>query len=300
MSMIVVSGSSNRELGQEIADLLGIEVALADIGVFPNGEKRVQIHGNLVGQNVILVQSFSEPADQYILEFLLLTDALERMGVRHINAVIPWMGYSLQDKVFRSGEPLSAKVVANLISQSYTKRVLLMDLHNQSIPGFFSVPTHLLSADSVFSEYVLDSFSKEKVVVASPDFGGLKRAREFSKAVDVPLVNIDKQRDLKTGAVTATSVHGDVENKIVVVFDDCIVGGGTVIETAKILKEKGAESVHFFATHGIFVNQSQVHIQESLVDSVLITNSIAHAELVPKIKSLSVAEIFAKTLRQWL
>ncbi|MBP9781211.1 ribose-phosphate pyrophosphokinase [Candidatus Woesebacteria bacterium] len=298
--MFVISGSSNPQLAIEIAQLMGLESVPVEIGVFPNGEKRIHIQKDVHGQNIVLVQSFSSPADEYIMEFLLLVDALERMGARHINAVIPWMGYSLQDKVFNNGQPLSAKVVADLVSQSYIKRVLLLDLHNQSIPGFYSVPTRQLSALELFAEHIKKTFDHEKLVIASPDFGGLKRAREFAKKLDLDLVNIDKQRDLRTGQVTATSVHGDVANKIVVLFDDCIVGGGTVVETAKLLKDQGAKSVHFLATHGIFVNESQNKIQQSEVDSVLVTNSIQHPTLVPKITELSVASLFVDSLKQWL
>ena len=298
--MFVISGSSNPQLAAEIAQLMGLESIPIEIGVFPNGEKRIQIEKDVHGQNIVLVQSFSSPADEFIMEFLLMADALERMGARHINAVIPWMGYSLQDKVFKNGEPLSAKVVADLVSQSYVKRVLLLDLHNMSIPGFFSVPTRQLSALELFAEHIDKTFEHAKLVVASPDFGGLKRAREFAKKLDVNLVNIDKQRDLHTGQVTATSVHGDVNNKIVIIFDDSVVSGGTVIETAKLLKEQGANSVHFLATHGLFVNDSQNKIQQSEVDSVLVSNSIQHASLVPKITELSVASLFAESLTHWL
>lgn len=298
--MFVISGSSNAQLSSEIAQLMGLELIPVEIGVFPNGEKRIHIQKDVHGQNIVLVQSFSVPTDEYIMEFLLLADALERMGARHINAVIPWMGYSLQDKLFDSGEPLSAKVVADLVSQSYVKRVLLLDLHNQSIPGFYSVPTRQLSALELFADHINQSFARDNLVVASPDFGGLKRAREFAKKLDVNLVNIDKQRDLHTGQVTATSVHGDVNDKTVILFDDCIVGGGTVVETAKLLKEKGATSVHFLASHGLFVNDSQNKIQQSQVDRVLVTNSIQHLTLVPKITELSVAGLFAESLKQWL
>jgi len=298
--MFVISGSSNPQLAAEIAQLMGLESVPVEIGVFPNGEKRINIQKDVHGQNIVLVQSFSTPADEFIMELLLLADALERMGARHINAVIPWMGYSLQDKVFKNGEPLSAKVVADLVSQSYIKRVLLLDLHNMSIPGFYSVPTRQLTALELFADHIKNTFELDRLVVASPDFGGLKRAREFAKKLDVNLVNIDKQRDLRTGQVTATSVHGDVKDKIVILFDDSVVSGGTVIETAKLLKDRGAKSVHFVATHGLFVNESQLKIQQSEVDSVLVTNSIQHDSLVPKITEISVASLFSESLTHWL
>lgn len=247
--MKLISGSANPLLGKKLADTLGIEQIDVEISRFSNGEKRVWIKGNgkIRGQNIILVQSFTQPVDEHIMEFLLLVDALERLGARHVNAIIPWLGYSIQDKVFREGEPLSAKVVADLISNSYIKRTFLLDLHNSSIPGFFSRPTHHLSAINLFAEYARQKFNLSDVVVTSPDFGGLKRARQFAQILDVPLSNIDKNRDLKTGEVTAIGLHGDVEGKQVLVFDDFINSGSTVIETDRILKENGAQSVHFFA-----------------------------------------------------
>lgn len=298
--MFVLAGSSSELLATKIATQLGATLVERDITTFANGEKRVRIKGNLQSHNVVLVQSLVDPVDQSIMELLLLTDALERMGVRHIAAVIPWLGYSLQDKVFREGEPLSAKVVADLVSNSYIKRVLLQDLHNNSIPGFFSVPTTLLSGLPLFTHYIESTWKANNIVVCSPDFGGLKRARELALQLDVELTNIDKIRDLKTGKVTATAVHGDIEGKTVLIFDDCIVGGGTVIESSKLLKEQGAQEVHFLAAHGLFTGDAQQRIAASPVDSVVITNSIHHPELAPKISQLSVAPLFAQELRRWM
>lgn len=272
----------------------------AEIRTFPNGEKYVRILDQVVGEDVVLVQSFNQPVDEHLIEFILLADALERGGAREVHAVIPWLGYSLQDKLFLSGEALSAKVCADLISNSYIKRVILLDLHNHSIPGFFSIPTQVLSSLELLAQQIEGSVDYSKLVVASPDFGGLKRAREFAKRLNAPLINIDKQRDLITGQVQATALHGDAHGKTVVVFDDCIVGGGTVAETAKVLKENGAESVTFVATHGLFVGDGQTIVQDSPVDSVLVTNSIKHDQLAAKITQISVADLFASSIKQWL
>lgn len=300
-SMKLISGSSNPELAKNIAAKMQIEHLEVDISHFANGEKRVWVTqpDQVRGQNIVLVQSFSNPTDEYIMEFLLIADALERMGARHVNAVIPWMGYSLQDKVFREGEPIAAKVVANLVSSAYIKRGFLFDLHNSSTPGFFSIPTQHLTAMSMFVEYVKSTFDVNECVVASPDFGGLKRARVFGEKLGVPLVNIDKHRDLHSGEVAATGLHGEVEGKVVLIFDDVINSGSTVIASADVLKQNGAKAVHFLATHGIFANQGEAKVQNSQIDSVVITNSIAHQGLPDKIKVLDCSQLFADAVGAW-
>lgn len=298
--MKLISGSSNPAFAKSLASALNVPMLETEISKFSNGEKRVRVLGEAKGQNIVLVQSFSQPVDEHIMETLLLIDALERLGCRHINVIIPWMGYSLQDKVFREGEPISAKVVADLISSAYAKRVYILDLHNTSIPGFFALPTHHLTAETLFAEYVEKTFSSEETIVASPDFGGLKRARHFAKNLGVDLVNVDKSRDLKTGKVSAVDLHGEVQGKIVLLFDDVIVSGGTVVEVAKLMKEKGAKQVHFFATHGLFANNAIDKLEASEVDSIVITNSIAQSKESTKIVSLDVATVFAEELRNWI
>ncbi len=267
--------------------------------MFANGEKRVWIKEKIDGQDVVLVQSFSDPVDANIIETLLIIDALERLGARDIHVVIPWLGYSLQDKVFRDGEPIAAKMIAKIISHSYVKRVYLVDLHNTSITGFFDVPTSHTTAMTLFAEYANSTLGNKNAVVASPDFGGMKRARQFATLLDVDLVNIDKTRNLKTGDVTAVGLHGDVGNKTVVVYDDIIVGGSTVTETAELLKQEGAKEVHFYSTHGLFVGNALQRITESPVDSVLITNSVAHEKLPARFKTLNLAPLLAQTLGEW-
>jgi len=298
--MKIISGSANPNLAARLAETLKLPLIRTEITKFPNGEKRVWIKDKVRGENITIVQSFSEPTDEHIMEFLLLTDALERLGVRHINVIIPWMGYSLQDKVFRDGEPIAAKVVANLVSHAYVKRVFLLDVHNTSIPGFFSVPTHHLSAQSLFVAYAQKNTDPNKLVVASPDFGGLKRARTFATELNVELVNIDKHRDLRTGKVSALGVSGDVDGKEVVIVDDVIVSGSTVVEAARILKEKGAARVIFMATHGPLVPIAYEKIEESDVDRVVLTNSISHTQEESKVTVLDTCDIFAEELRDWL
>lgn len=297
--MKIVAGSSNLPLAQSIAQQLNLPVIDVEIGRFSDGEKRVWIKESVKGENIILVQSFSEPTDEYIMEFLLLADALERSAARHVNLVLPWMGYSRQDKVFREGEPIAAKVVANLVSNAYIKRVFLLDLHNSSTPGFFSIPTQHLFAQSLFVEYVKKNFDMSNFVVASPDFGGLKRARVFADQLGLDLVNIDKHRNLSTGETSAYGLHGEVNGKSVLVYDDMIGTGSTVLTATDILKKEGAKEVHFLATHGLFSQNGVEKLASSDVDSVIVTNSINQVSQNQKIQVLDVAPLFANALQTW-
>lgn len=298
--MRLISGSSNPQLATLIAKELNIPLVETEISEFANGEKRVWIKEKLDGQDVVVVQSFSEPVDEHIMESLLLLDALERLGARDVHVCIPWMGYSLQDKVFRPGEPIAAKVVARLISHATVKRVYLTDVHNTSIPAFFDVPCSHLSAAELFAANVRERFDAKNIVIASPDFGGLKRARQFAGLFDASLVNIDKHRNLDTGKVTAVGLHGEVEGKIVILFDDVILSGGTVTEASHLLKEEGALETHFFATHGIFTDGAVERLDQSTIDSITITNTISHEGLPQKIRVLNLAPLIGETLKEWL
>lgn len=296
--MKLVSGSSNPQLASKIAKHLDIELIPTEISKFSNDEKRVWIQGSVAGDNVCLVQSHNLPVDENIVETLLLIDALERAGARHVSLVIPWLGYSLQDKVFRNGEPISAKVIADMISNSYVKRVILLDLHNSSIPGFFSIPTHHLLALQPFVNYARSNYDLMNAVVVSPDFGGLKRARTFAETLELELMNIDKQR--VDGKVMTRGISGDVSGKICLIYDDVINSGGTVVEVAKLLKEKGAKEVHFLVTHALFAGEGLAKMADKNIDSVVITNSVHHENLPDKIKTADISGILADSLKTWI
>jgi ribose-phosphate pyrophosphokinase len=298
--MKIISGTSNKALALSIAQKLNSKLVDVEINQFKNGEKRVWIKENLNGENVVLIQSFSQPVDEYIIEFLLIADALERAGARHVSAVLPWLGYSLQDKLFRTGEPISAKVIANLVSKAYIKRVHLLDLHNTSIPGFFSIPTHHHTPLDMFSTYIQKNIDMKKAVVVSPDFGGIKRARTLAQNINLELINIDKHRDFKTGKVTPMGISGKVTDKICIIYDDLINTGSTVIEASKFLKLKGAKEVHFLASHGIFAQNGLDLMTDESIDSVVITNSIQHNQLTDKIKVLDITDVFVKALKTWM
>lgn len=304
--MNIVAGSSNPQLAQKIIDNFNIlsnsqtsQLIPLEIAKFANDEKRVWIKDqNLVhGQQICLVQSFNTPVDEHIIETLLIVDALERLGAKGVTLIIPWLGYSLQDKVFRPGEAIAAKVIANIISQRFISQIFLLDLHNSSIPGFFSVPTHHLFADEIFINYLNKIVDFDQALIASPDFGGIKRSRIFAEKVGLDVVNIDKSRDLKTGLVTAHELHGpSVKNKTVIVIDDVIISGSTVIESTNLLKKKGAKEVFFLASHGVFC-QGLNKIENSAVDKIIITNSIQQKPTTSKkLTVLDISPIFAQEL----
>ena len=298
--MKLISGSSNLPLATNIAKYLNIQMVDIEISKFSNGEKRVWIKDDIAGENIALIQSFDKPVDENIIETLLIIDALERAGARHINFIIPWMGYSLQDKVFRDGEPIAARVIANIISNTYIKRVSLLDLHNSSTPGFFSIPTHHILALKPFVKYAKQNYELSNALVVSPDFGGLKRARSFADVLELELVNIDKHRNLHTGKVTPKGISGDVEGKVCLIYDDIINTGGTVVETAKFLKDKGAREVHFLVTHGLFAGKGLEKMMDDSIDSVVITNSVHHDDLPEKIKIIDVAPVLGEAIRTWI
>lgn len=292
--MKIISGSSNLSFAKDLARRLNSELIDVQLTKFDNGEKRVKILDSVQDEEVIIVQSFSHPADEHIIEFLLISDALERMGAKQVEAIIPWYGYSLQDKVFNDGEPLSAKVVANLISNSHVHQVSLLDVHNTSIAGFFSVPTYHLSALELFITHAKNNFDLSQAVVVSPDFGGLKRSAQLAKALKIDLLNIEKTRNLQTGEIIKMDLHGNVKNKVALIFDDVIVSGGTAIEAAEILKKSGAKEAHFLATHGLLVKDAKDKLQASLIDSILVSNSIFHQDLPSKIKILDCTKLLIK------
>lgn len=296
--MILLSGSSNLPLSQKIAQAMDKKLGDIELTNFANGERRVWVKEEVKGQDVALIQSFSDPVDTHIIEFALITDGLFRAGARRVFAVIPWLGYSLQDKVFRQGEPIAAKVIAQLLGSVSIYRYVLMNLHNSSTAGFFDKPSSVLSSDSVF-EHEVRGMGRQVVIVSS-DFGGLKRTGRFAQKLDLPIANIDKRRDLHTGEVTALAMTGDVSGKTAVIYDDMINGGGTAIEAARILRQNGAKRIVMLVTHGILAGDASERLQASELDEVIVTDTIdTRSKSFPKLRVLSVASIFAEELSQW-
>ncbi|MBP9700595.1 ribose-phosphate pyrophosphokinase [Candidatus Woesebacteria bacterium] len=296
--MILLSGSSNISLAQKIAEHLGQPLGSIESSTFANGERRVWVKEEVKGKDVALIQSFSEPVDAHIIEFSLIVDALFRLGARRVFAVIPWFGYSLQDKSFRPGEPIAAKVIATMLGSLSIYRYILLNLHNNSSAGFFQNPTSVLSSDSVF-EQEIKALGKDTVLVSS-DFGGLKKVGLFSQRLNLPFANIDKRRDLVTGQVLAHSISGDVENKTAVILDDIINSGSTAIEAARIAREHGAKKILMLATHALLAGDASQRLQESEIDEVIVTDTVdSSAKRFPKLRVLSISHLIADELAQW-
>lgn len=295
--MKVIAGSASLKLAQNIALQLNVTLVNCEINNFANGEKKIRVANEVKNEEVLLVQSFYQPVDERIIETALITDALERLGTKEISLFIPWFGYSFQDKVFLPGEPLSAKVIAKIIESTCIKKVYLLDLHNISIPGFFSVPTYHISAMDEFVKHIEKHFDLGKAIVVSPDFGGIKRARLFANQLHLDMASVEKRRDLKTGQVTTTKLDGEVKDKTVFIFDDAILSGQTVVEVAKLLKENGAREIHFLATHGVFTGNALQELENSMVDSVTITNSIERPEQYQKVTVIDVSKILVDNLQ---
>ncbi len=295
--MVLLSGSSNIPLAQKIAEVMGQPLGKIELSTFKNGERRVWVQEAVKGQDIALIQSFSEPVDSHIIEFALIIDALFRLGARRVFAVIPWFGYSMQDKVFRPGEPIAAKVIASMLSSQSVYRFILMHLHNNSMQGFFSVPSSVLASDSLFEK---DIEKHDNVVLVSSDFGSLKHVGRMAERLDLPYASIDKRRDLKTGKVDARTIAGDVKGKTAIVVDDNINAGGTTVESANILRANGAKKIVMMATHAIFAGNAVRDLQACDVDEVVVTDTIStQGKTFPKLRVLSVADIFASELKQW-
>lgn len=300
--MKIFAGSASPKLAGKIAKELGVEIGKVELSKFPNGEKRVIIREEKTGKRAILVQSLSFPADEMLVETALIADALKRMGVEELIGVVPWLGYAKQDKVFQPGEPLSVKVVAKLLQVSGFSKLITLDLHNRAIVGFFEIPVVELSAKALFVEYFGKDLDKEATIVVAPDAGAVKASTEFANALSVQVVYMDKKRDLSTGEVEVKGMSGPVKDKEVVIVDDNIVTGSTLIETARELKKHGAGSVRIGATHHTYVPGVQDKIERCKeIDELVVTDTVTTDERQKKkdkskLRVLSVGKMIAKEL----
>lgn len=293
---MVFSGRSNISLAREVAGLLGTKLGDVEISRFSNDEARVWVSEQKVNHSAIVVQSLSQPVDSHIIEFGLLCDGLYRMGVQDLVAVVPWLAYSKQDKVFREGEPLSVKVIAKMLQVVPVRRLFTFDLHNLAILGFFDIPVVNLSARPVMIDYFKSKATSNSVVVA-PDAGAIKSSHAFAQALDVPIVYMDKKRNLETGKVTVMGMSREIKGQDVFILDDMIVTGSTLIETSKYLKNHGAKTISVAATHHLYVPGAQEAIENGGVDEVVVTNTIEAKTASPKLKILSVAPVIAQALK---
>jgi ribose-phosphate pyrophosphokinase len=294
----VFSGSANRGLACEIADALGIPLGHALVAEFKNEETRIRIEDNVRGGDVFVVQPTCKPTDHNIMELLLMIDALKRASAQRITAVIPYYGYAKQEKKTAGREPISAKLVANLITTAGADRVLAVDLHAAAIEGFFDIPVDHLRAGAVLSAH-LRRLDLEDVVVVSPDAGGVLRANDFRTRVGASLAIIAKQRPQPDEA-EALEMVGDVRGKTAVLVDDMISTGGTAIEAAHMILDRGAQDVYMYATHAAMTADAIELIHHSPLHKLVVTNTIPlpPAMRSDKIEVLTVAPLLAETIKR--
>jgi len=297
--LMIFSGNANPALAHEICAYLGIKLGEATVSSFSDGEIRIRIEQNVRGADVFVVQSSCEPVNDSLMELLIMIDALKRSSANRITAVIPYFGYARQDRKDQPRVPISAKLVADLISTAGTDRVLTMDLHAGQIQGFFNVPVDHLYALPVLLDYI----TKKKVndlVIVSPDAGGVERARAFAKRLQANLAIIDKRRE-GPNQTQIMNIVGEVEGKSALLLDDLIDTAGTIVQGAQACSDKGAREVWTACTHAVLSGPALERLQNSALTQVVTTNTIplrGKEKLCPKIHQLSVAPLLGEAIRR--
>ncbi|MEK7577654.1 MAG: ribose-phosphate pyrophosphokinase [Patescibacteria group bacterium] len=293
--MILFSGTSNPLLSKEIADLLGVSLGNVEVTRFIDSECRVRILDDVKDQDVYVLQSLSQIADQHLVELCLFATALKSLGAKTVTAVIPWMGYSKQDKSFRKGEAVSVQLVAKVIEVAGFDRVICCELHSETVIPYFAIPVTELSTQELLASA---RGPLAECVVASPDTGGKSRSNAFAKHISAPIVYLEKQRNYDTGHVSVTGIAGDVKGKTVVIFDDIINTGATAVETSAFVKKNGATRVLFLATHAVFAGDAVSALTHSTIDHVIVTDTItiAKEKQFPTLTIVSVSSLLATAI----
>lgn len=292
----VFSGTANQELSRQIAKYLGIPLSEASIKRFSDGEISVQIGESVRGKDVFIIQPTCAPTDTNLMELLILTDALKRSSASTVTAVIPYFGYARQDRKAAPRVPITAKLVANMIETAGIDRVVTMDLHAGQIQGFFDIPVDNLYGTITFINYLKNKHLSNPIV-ASPDIGGVARARSLAKQLNLDLAIIDKRRE-KANESEVMNVIGDVNGKDVILIDDMVDTAGTLIKAAAAFKERGATSVTAFCTHPVLSGPAYERIATGAIDELVVTDTIPLKEQNEHIKVISVAPLFAEVIRR--
>ena len=296
----IFSGNSNPKLAMDICKALNTQLGNAEVGTFSDGEKSVSIYETVRGSDVFVVQPTCSPVNDNLMELLIMIDAMKRASAGRITAVIPYFGYARQDRKTKPRDPISAKLVANLITRAGADRVLTMDLHANQIQGFFDIPVDNLLGSPIFVKHFIEKYKDchDEVMVVSPDVGSVARARAFAQKLDMPLAIVDKRRQ-KANSSEVMNIIGDVRDKRVILLDDMVDTGGSLCGAAKALVELGgAKSVTACASHGVLSGPAIQRIEDSVLDEVIFLDTIpAPAGLkCEKIKYLSVAAMFAEAI----
>lgn len=296
--LIIFSGNSNINLAKEIAKHLGIKLGDALVSKFPEGEIRVRINDNVRGADVFIIQSTCPPVNDNLVELLVMIDAIKRASAKRITAVLPFYGYARQDRKDQPRVPITAKLVANLLTVAGANRVLTMDLHAGQIQGFFDIPVDHLLAAPVFINY----FKKKKLknlIIATADIGGIKLAWYFAEKLNIPLAIVDKKR---RGPESVEAMHliGDVKGKDVLIPDDMLATGGTLVQAAKFLKSKGVGDIYACMTHGLFSGDAVAKVNDAPIKEIVVTDTIPQQDRVKlkKLTVLSVSKLFAEAIER--
>ena len=298
--MKILTGNSNRPLAEAISACLNLPLTQASMRRFSDMEIFVEINENVRGEDVFVIQSTSYPANDNLMELLVAIDALRRASARRITAVIPYYGYARQDRKSGGRTPISAKLVANLITVAGANRVLTLDLHAGQIQGFFDIPTDNLYAAPVFIKDIKERHNGEDLVVVSPDVGGVLRARAVAKRLDADLAIIDKRRE-RAGVSEVMNIIGDIDGRRCILIDDIVDSAGTLCNAAEALKERGAKSVSAYVTHGVLSGGAVARVSASPMEMLVTTDSILATEamrIAKNIRQLSIAPLMAEAIRR--
>ena len=301
-SLDIFTGTANPELAQEVSKILGIRISDADVGYFSDGELKVQIEENVRGHDTFIIQSTCSPTNKNVMEIMLIADALKRSSASKITAIVPYYGYARQDRRVRSARvPISAKVVADMFASVGIDRVLTIDLHSETIQGFFDMPADNVYATRLMVDDIKDNNERKEIVVVSPDVGGVVRSRALAKQLDdTDLAIIDKRRAVANQS-EVMNIIGDIEGKVCIVPDDIIDTAGTLCNAANALKEKGANAVNAYITHPVLSGPAIERLNESSIDELVVTNSIPlskEAKKCSKIRVISLANTIAECIKR--
>ncbi|MCV3340826.1 ribose-phosphate pyrophosphokinase [Campylobacter lari] len=292
----IFSGSANEEFAKKISKYLSLPLSNAGVKRFSDGEISIQIDESVRGKDVFIIQSTCAPTNDNLMELLIMTDALRRSSASSITAIIPYFGYARQDRKASPRVPITAKLVANLIESAGVDRVATIDLHAGQIQGFFDIPVDNLYGSIIFNDYIKNKNYKNPII-ASPDIGGIARARSVAKALGLDIVIVDKRRE-KANESEVMNVIGDVKDKEVILVDDIIDTAGTIVKAAEVFKSKGAKSVIACCTHAVLSGVAYERIAKDSLDELVVTDTIPLKQQMDKIKVLSVAPIFGEVIRR--
>lgn len=303
--MVFIGDPNNRELSEKISKDLGLKIIYPEVHVFPDGERRIRINHDVANKPGIVLKSISTPVDTNLLDFCFTIDALKRNGINNVYGAITYLGYSRADHVFRTGEAVPLEVVIKMIEASGVNRVMIIDPHTIRTSELFStnVDADSESAIPVFANKIKEmKIPQEDISIVTPDMGGIRRANILSDFLGgVGVASIDKERNLETGSIKSGGIQGEINN-ICMVLDDMISTGGTIVEAARDLHNKGVEEIYAFATHGVFAQDAQRILQDSQAKKIFITDSIPIPEnkRFAKLEVLSLSSVIAPEIREWL